>query len=454
MTDKTVNKMQRWEEVYYTVKVQAIKGKLRNTLIALETAVKYHEGTFRDGGEPYIIHPLMVAKTLMLLKLEEELAGWFPHMDKNEIRYQCDILYAAALLHDVLEDCYVTPFQLKKLRLENAVIQDVKILSKKRKTRSEMLFWKLLERVLGKKRLYNEDKYFTRILENWRTTLIKIADRENNCSTMEVFKEKRLRKYVCETKVRFYDLCKQAKVKYPELTNVIEIMRNSIVAEVEIVATLLNMQNVIADEDEGYEGTFKFIEEYSRNQMPNTHKALYIARDYYKGKKRSSGDPFIIHPLRATSYLINLRLDDDILCAGMLLHGLPEIYDFEEIGEQLKVTYNLSQEVIEIVKKIPKPKDVFLDNYYAELEKDWRTILGRGGNRAHTCTKLAKISYEEKREYIKETREYLVPMLEYAVTRYPQFVNQIDIMEHHVTTICNIVEALVKKQSNSIQGAK
>ena len=54
------------------------------------------------------------------------------------------------------------------------------------------------------------------------------------------------------------------------------------------------------------------------------------------------------------------------------------------------------------------------------------------------------MTQEEKKLYIQETRDYLIPMCEYAVTRYPQYVNQIDITLHNVTTICNIVEALVK----------
>ena len=417
--------------VYDSIKVHAIKYKMRNTLIALEIALKWHAGDEREGGEPYIIHPLMVAKTLILLKLEEELAKWFPHMSAGEIKYQCDIVYAAAILHDVLEDTFIKVKTLRKAGLEKEVIDTVLLLTKKRK---------------GEEKKKEPDIYFSRILTSWKASLIKISDRENNCSTMEVFEEPRMKKYIKETIEWFYPLCTQAKIRYPELSNAVTIMKNSIVAVVETIATLLNMQEVIADEEQSYEKTFRFIEEYSRNQMPNTHKALYIAKELHKGQIRTSGDPFIIHPLRVCSYLISVGIDDDVLCAAMLLHEIPKKCHLEKNGWELVETHNLDAEVIELVLKIPKG-NITLETYYNELQKDWKTVLGRLANRAHTCTGLVNLSYEDKKEYIRETRECLIPMCEYAVKRYPQYVNQIDMMEHHVSTICKIVEALVKNQS-------
>ena len=67
MKGKNAEKLERWREVFYSIRVHALKHAQRNTLIALRLAKELHEGTFRDGGEPYVIHPLMVAKTLNLL---------------------------------------------------------------------------------------------------------------------------------------------------------------------------------------------------------------------------------------------------------------------------------------------------------------------------------------------------------------------------------------------------
>ena len=60
---------------------------------AYDFAELSHEGQVRRSGEPYIHHPLSTALHLADLKL-----------DANCI--------AAALLHDVLEDCDVSPEEL------------------------------------------------------------------------------------------------------------------------------------------------------------------------------------------------------------------------------------------------------------------------------------------------------------------------------------------------------
>ena len=103
MAEKT--SLARWIKEYNFIKGYASMYKMRNTLIALTLALKYHDGQYRDGGEPYIIHPLMVCKSLILLNVEDRLKEWYPDRDIHQIRHQCDILYAAAILHDVIEDC-------------------------------------------------------------------------------------------------------------------------------------------------------------------------------------------------------------------------------------------------------------------------------------------------------------------------------------------------------------
>ena len=64
-------------------------------------ACDLHEGQYRVSQEPYIIHPVEVAKILCDLKL-----------DKNTI--------IAAFLHDILEDTETTPEELEKRKSETS----------------------------------------------------------------------------------------------------------------------------------------------------------------------------------------------------------------------------------------------------------------------------------------------------------------------------------------------
>ena len=86
MKEKTGFKIERWQMEYNKLMDYAIMHNMRNLIIALELAVKYHEGQYRDGGEPYIIHPLMVCKTLLLLNIEKYLKAWNPEKSNDWIR--------------------------------------------------------------------------------------------------------------------------------------------------------------------------------------------------------------------------------------------------------------------------------------------------------------------------------------------------------------------------------
>ena len=82
MSEKT--SLEHWKKEYNFIKGYATMYRMRNTLIALTLAVKYHEGQYRDGGEPYIIHPLMVCKSLILLNIEKSLKQKMEKMVKEQ----------------------------------------------------------------------------------------------------------------------------------------------------------------------------------------------------------------------------------------------------------------------------------------------------------------------------------------------------------------------------------
>ena len=61
------------------------------------------------------------------------------------------------------------------------------------------------------------------ISHNWKATLIKIADRANNCSTMQIFKEERMKKYILETQKYIYSVCSEGKIKHPKFQILLQL---------------------------------------------------------------------------------------------------------------------------------------------------------------------------------------------------------------------------------------
>ena len=158
-----------------------LKGKLDpaefpQTLKALTFAKDKHEKSEpRKPAElkiPYINHPLTLACHALALGIRD------------------DTVLAAALLHDVCEDCGVAP---EELPVGPEAREVVRLLTKPEP-------------------LLSEKKYYADIAENKKACLVKCLDRCNNLSGMSAgFSAERIRDYVEETETYYPKLLKELK---------------------------------------------------------------------------------------------------------------------------------------------------------------------------------------------------------------------------------------------------
>ncbi|MBQ6388300.1 MAG: bifunctional (p)ppGpp synthetase/guanosine-3',5'-bis(diphosphate) 3'-pyrophosphohydrolase [Mogibacterium sp.] len=133
---------------------------------AYETALRLHEGQFRKSGEPYIIHPIAVAKIL---------AGF--GMDNETV--------IAGLLHDAVEDTPYTREELVKDFDEKiaALVEGV--------TKLGNISYDSTEAAQAE----NFRKLFLAMSKDIRVLIIKLADRLHNMRTLEYMPtEKRITK--------------------------------------------------------------------------------------------------------------------------------------------------------------------------------------------------------------------------------------------------------------------
>ncbi len=162
---------------------------------ALSFAKEKHGGQFRRLGHsneriPYINHPLLLTCHALALGLEE------------------DDLLAACLLHDVCEDCGVEP---EELPASEETKEAVRLLTKPE------TFRKIDE---------DQTAYYNGIAENRIATMVKLLDRCQNVSSMATsFSDKHMANYIKETKEYIHPLMETARVKYPEYTNQLFLIR-------------------------------------------------------------------------------------------------------------------------------------------------------------------------------------------------------------------------------------
>lgn len=235
-----------YNKQYLFIKGYATKGEMVNTLKALPLARKLHDGQYRkgttivDGKEvklPYVLHVLKVCSTLIALDLP---------MSDSEL----DILYSAALCHDMLEDCtqYFTSDEdlVTKYGMPAEVLDIVRLVSKKSGAND-----------------YELNDYFNNIKYNKYALLIKLADRSHNVETLSVMKIEKIHKYVEETRRWIYPLCSYAKQNYPELSSGITILKSKILSLTEATELLVDMFiDRINKKDDEINHLYKMIEQY------------------------------------------------------------------------------------------------------------------------------------------------------------------------------------------------
>ena len=144
---------------------------------AIEVAETSHANQFRASGDPYIIHPFEVCKSLIDLKLDTETV-------------------ITGLLHDVIEDTSFSKQQLSETFGESISelvdgLTKIDFLEEKKITRSE-------------KEAENFRKLLISTAKDIRVLIIKLADRLHNIKTIHFFKDVEKRKRVSNETLLIY----------------------------------------------------------------------------------------------------------------------------------------------------------------------------------------------------------------------------------------------------------
>ena len=172
-SDKLVNrKIAREYKKLLKISYQTLSDDDKNLIRkALDLAIDAHKDQFRKSGEPYIFHPISVAKIVA------EKIG----LDANSI--------AAALLHDVVEDSRYDIIKVGSL-FGQKIAKIVEGLTK-------------ISRLKKDKILSIQSENFRKMLltlnDDVRVILIKIADRLHNMRTMESMSPEKQIKISSET---------------------------------------------------------------------------------------------------------------------------------------------------------------------------------------------------------------------------------------------------------------
>jgi len=154
----------------------------------------------------------------------------------------------------------------------------------------------------------------------------------------------------------------------------------------------------------------------SKEQVDLIEQAYLVAREAHLPQKRSTGEPYIIHPVAVAEILADMRLDHKTIMAA-LLHDVIEDTDITQ-DDLANLFGQTVAELVEGVSKLDKLK--FRDRKEAQAEnfrkmfmamvQDIRVILIKLADRTHNMRTLGALRPDKRRRIARETLEIFAPI--------------------------------------------
>jgi GTP pyrophosphokinase/guanosine-3',5'-bis(diphosphate) 3'-pyrophosphohydrolase len=166
-----------------------------------------------------------------------------------------------------------------------------------------------------------------------------------------------------------------------------------------------------------FEGLKTQISDYlSAEQVEQVQQAFVVANDAHSTQKRSSGEPYITHPVAVASLLADMRLDQETIMAA-LLHDVIE--DTETRREDLAELFGATvANLVEGVSKLDKlqfdsKEEAQAENYrkmIMAMTQDIRVILIKLADRTHNMRTIQHLRPDKRRRIARETLEIYAPL--------------------------------------------
>ncbi|WP_028081700.1 RelA/SpoT family protein [Solimonas soli] len=172
-----------------------------------------------------------------------------------------------------------------------------------------------------------------------------------------------------------------------------------------------------AEREFGMDALARMLEGYLPDeQIAQVRRAAEFAKNVHEGQRRSSGEPYVYHPLAVARILAEMRLDHTTLIAA-ILHDVIE--DTGISREQLATEFGADvAALVDGVSKIAKMEGRTRAEMQAEsfrklllaMTQDLRVILVKLADRLHNMRTLGVMAPEKKRRIARETLDIYAPI--------------------------------------------
>ena len=171
-------------------------------------------------------------------------------------------------------------------------------------------------------------------------------------------------------------------------------------------------------------------------------QAMEWAMEHHTGTRKDGKTPEFSHQLSVVYYLRtiyqNLLYPEETFCAAFL-HDIAEDYDvsIKEIsgtfGENIALTTRI----------LTRKRDTSNQHYYDEISRNCQASIIKAADRIHNVqTMVGVFNKDKQKRYVKETNEYVIPMIKRARRLFPQQEPSYENAKHMLRCQIELIEAI------------
>lgn len=157
-------------------------------------------------------------------------------------------------------------------------------------------------------------------------------------------------------------------------------------------------------------------------------KALDLGAKFHKGVRKDKVTPEFSHPLTVTQFLKSLgntvKDQADHLLSVAILHDTVEDYP-QALKEMIEFPTKVKKDVV-LLSKVRGQRKLDTGGYYTKLATSPAAAIVKSLDRLHNVKTMKPFKAEKKQEYLRETLEFVFPMMTAASKNFSGIAKYMD----------------------------